>query len=139
MLHLKDLLKLLGYGVLVSPMYAYLTFYFVYPVISPIAIGFYPYTGFAYVIYSLLIGLLVGIFFDSQQHGFIALVVGVFIGYVLSIFYQCIPYFLYGYTLYISGLVLFDYIERSFLLPLMYVIFGLIGLLFGGVIRDWLT
>lgn len=133
---LRDAGRILFYSFLATPIYAYLTFYFVYPIIGTIPVGVYPYTGYLYIIYSLLIGIVIGIMVESAQHGFLTVILSSLMGYILSIFYFTLPSYLYGYTLYASDIMIFWYIQYSFFLLFSYILFGLIGLLFGGYFRD---
>ncbi len=133
---LKNGGRILFYSLLAAPIYAYLTFYFVYPIICPLPVGVYLYTGYLYIIYSLVIGMILGIFMESAQDGFLAVILASIIGYILSVFYFTMPSYLYGYGIYSSDIMVFTYIQYSFLLLFFYILFGLIGLLFGGYFRD---
>jgi hypothetical protein len=121
-----------------SIFYAYLTFYFVYPVISLIPLSIYSASLYLYVIYSILFTIAVGILIEEGQDAFTVLILSVFFGYILSIIYAGMPAILYGYHLYLSGLQVIFFFSRSWVLLFIYIIFGIIGLIIGGAIREYL-
>ena len=133
---LEALKVVLFYTAIVVPFYAYLTFYLVYPVICVIPIGTYSYTMLLYVLYSILIALPLGILIESSQHAFLVVLLGSIFGYIVAVVYQAFPYFIYGYSLYTSDILILRFVEFSWLAMIFYMMFGLIGLMFGGYIRD---
>ncbi len=124
------------YTAIVVPFYAYLTFYLVYSVICVIPIGTYSYTMLLYVLYSILIALPLGILIESSQHAFLVVLLGSIFGYIVAVVYQAFPYFIYGYSLYTSDILILRFVEFSWIAIIFYMMFGLIGLMLGGYIRD---
>ena len=134
----KNVLKTLMYVSMAIPIYAYLTFYFVYPVICVIPIGIYPATGYLYIIYSILIAMGIGILVEDGQKAFIIMTLSAISGYFLGYVYAGFPSYLYGFYLYSSGIAAILFIGVTWILPFFYVLFGIIGLLIGGAIRDYI-
>ncbi len=128
--------RILLFVLLTTPVYSYLTFYLVYPVICVLPVGAYPYTYLLDVFYAIVIGLFLGILIESLQEIFLVIIVSSFLGYILAIVYQAFPYFLYGYSLYISDIVIMRFVEYSWLVFIIYPMMGIIGGLIGGYIRD---
>ncbi len=128
--------RILLFVLATTPVYAYLTFYLVYPVVCILPVGAYPYTYLLYVFYAILIGVFLGILIESLQEIFLVIIISSFLGYILAIIYQAFPYFLYGYALYISDIVIMRFIEYSWLVFIIYPMMGIIGGLMGGYIRD---
>ena len=134
--YLKSVKWIIIFILLTMPIYAYLTFYMIYPVVCIIPIGIFSYVGLIYIVYSFLIGVGIGIFLEYAEHGFVVLMVASLSGYILAIVYQAFPAYLYGYTIYLSDIIVFRFIMYSWFLLFFYIIIGLIGLLIGGFLRD---
>ncbi|NPA75651.1 MAG: hypothetical protein GXO25_06185 [Euryarchaeota archaeon] len=124
---LSSALKLILIALLTIPIYGYFTFYWMYPVICPIPLG----SLYLYMLYGFLIAFSVGMVVDSMEYGFVILVIGSLGGYILAIFYQGFPALLYGYGIYLSDLMILQFIETTWILLIMYVIMGLPGLFLG--------
>lgn len=134
----KKILTTLMYIGIATPIYAYLTFYFIYPVICVIPIGVYPATGYLYLLYSFFIAIGIGILVEDGQNAFITVLLSAIFGYFIGYVYIGFPSYLYGYTLYTSDLMAIFFISMTWFLLVFYIIFGLFGVLIGGVIRDYL-
>ena len=134
----EKILTTLMYIAMATPIYAYLTFYFVYPVVGIIPIGIYTVTGFLYILYSFLIAIGIGILVEDGQSAFTTMILSAIFGYFIGYVYVGFPSYLYGFSLYSSDLESILFISRTWFLLFFYVIFGLFGVLIGGVIRDYL-
>ncbi len=121
---------------LTVPIYAYLSFYFVYPVICIIPLSTFGTALGLYLLYAFLIGFGVGMVADTLQLGFAVIFLSSMLGYIMGIIYQGFPAFLYGYSIYLSDIIIFQYIATSWLILMIFFLFGLPGLLIGGVIAD---
>ena len=136
---IKKIAKLLLYVFLFTPIYGYLTFYFVYPTIGAIPLSVYGWIGLFYVLYSIIIATAIGIFIEEPQEAFGVMVVSSIFGYILGLVYQSFPAYIYGYVIYTTGFEYFQFISLSWFLFFFYIIIGIIGIFLGGYVRDRLT
>ena len=135
---IKRILLFLAYTALGVPIYAYLTFYSIYPVVCMVQISIYTFSGFLYILYSLIVAVGIGIIVEDGQSAFATMILSSLGGYILGYIYTVFPTYLYGYTLYSSDIGTLFFITHTWFLPFFYIIFGLFGVLIGGVIRDYL-
>ncbi len=138
LLYLRKILPLLLYIALAVPIYAYLTFYFVYPIVCIIPISVPSATGYFYVLYSFLMGIMMGIIVEEGQYAFICTFSSAILGYLLSYAYISFPAYIYGFTLYASDIQAIFFISRTWFLLFIYIIFGVFGIIIGGVLRNYL-
>ncbi len=136
--YLKRVLPILMYIALATPIYAYLTFYFVYPVICIFPISLPSAVGYLYILYSFLLAMVIGILVEDGQDAFICMMSSAIFGYFLAYVYEGFPTYIYGFTLYTSDLQAILFISRTWFLLFFYIIFGIFGIIMGGVVRDYL-
>jgi hypothetical protein len=135
--YLEPAAKVILAIILVTPIYAYLSFYMVYPVICILPIAPFGALLGLYLLYSFLIGVGIGMVVEPLEHGFAVIMVSSILGYIIAlVFYQGFPALLYGYSIYLSDVMMFQFISFSWLLLLIFILFGLPGLIVGGALAD---